>query len=89
MPTKITVNAPPQIEHSTVTKMVITGATQLDPITVFLEDLAPCKGKITVSCRGKSWMAYWGGMWDGLSIGQFFCELNTSYIIGYFGQAMN
>lgn len=27
-------------------------------------------------------------MWDGLSIGQFFCELNTSYIIGYFDQVM-
>lgn len=25
-------------------------------------------------------------MWDGLNIGQFFCELNTSYIIGYFDQ---
>jgi hypothetical protein len=78
-----------KIEHSTVTKLVISGAPNLDPITVFLEDLAPCKGKITVSCWGKSWTAYWGGMWDGLSIGQFFCELNTSYIIGYFDQAMS
>lgn len=77
-----------KIEQSTVTKLVITGAPRLDPITVFLEDLAPCKCKITVSCWGKSWTAYWGGMWDGLNIGQFFCELNTSYIIGYFDQAM-
>ena len=77
------------VERLTVTKLVITGAPNLDPITVFLEDLAPCNGKITVSCSGKSWMAYWGGIWDGLSIGQFFCELNTSYIIGYFDQAMN
>lgn len=77
------------VERSTVTKLVITGAPSLDPITVFLEDLAPCKGKITVSCWGKSWTAYWGGMWDGLSIGQFFCELNTGYIIGYFDQAMS
>ena len=85
-------NKPPeglQVERSTVTKLVITGAQNLDPITVFLEDLAPCKGKITVSCWGKSWTAYWGGMWDGLNIGQFFCELNTSYIIGYFDQAMS
>ncbi|QBZ90685.1 hypothetical protein EPZ47_18845 [Pseudomonas viciae] len=79
---------PPSIERSTVTKLVITGAPSLDPVTVFLEDLAPCKGKITVSCWGKSWTAYWGGMWEGLSIGQFFCELNTSYIIGYFDQGL-
>jgi hypothetical protein len=79
---------PLRVERSTVTKLVITGARNLAPITEFLEDLARCKGKITVSCWGKSWTAYWGGMWDGLSFGQFFCELNTSYIIGYFDQAM-
>ena len=88
MPTENKPAEPLQVDRSTVTKRVITGAPNLDPITVFLEDLAPCKGKITVSCWGKSWTAYWGGMWDGLNIGQFFCELNTSYIIGYFDQAM-
>ena len=89
MPTEKKPAEPLKVERSTVTKLVITGAPNLDPITVFLEDLAPCKGKITVSCWGKSWTAYWGGMWDGLNIGQFFCELNTSYIIGYFDQAMS
>lgn len=79
---------PLTVERSTVTKLVITGAPRLDAITVFLEDIAPCRGKITVSCWGKSWTAYWGGMWDGLNIGQFFCELHTGYIIGYFDQAM-
>lgn len=88
MPTEKKPAEPLKVERSTVTKLVITGAPNLDPITVFLEDLAPCKGKITVSCWGKSWTAYWGGMWDGLNIGQFFCELNTSYIIGYFDQAI-
>lgn len=89
MPTENKVAAPLQVERSTVTKLVITDAPSLDPITVFLEDLAPCKGKITVSCWGKSWTAYWAGMWCGLNIGQFFCELNTSYIIGYFDQQMS
>ena len=88
MPTDNQNVAPIQVEQTTVTKLVITGSLNLDPITVFLEDLAPCKGKITISSWGKSWTAYWGGMWDGLNIGQFFCELNTSYIIGYFDQAM-
>lgn len=89
MPTEKKPAEPLKIERSTVTKLVITGAPRLDPITVFLEDLARCKGKITVSCWGKSWTAYWAGMWDGLSIGQFFCELNTSYIIGKFDQTMS
>ncbi len=89
MPTENKVAAPLKVERSSVTKLVITGAPNLDPITVFLEDLASCKGKITVSCWGKSWTAYWGAMWHGLSVGQFFCELNSAYIIGYFDQAMN
>lgn len=54
MPTENEVTPPLQVERSTVTKLVITGAPNLDPITVFREDLAPCKGKITVSCWGKS-----------------------------------
>lgn len=89
MPTQNQIAETLKIERSTVTKLVITSAPSLDPITVFLEDLAPCKGKITVSCWGKSWTAYWGGMWEGLNIGQFFCELNTGYIIGHFDQAMS
>lgn len=88
MPTDNQIAAPIQVKRWSVTKLVITGVPNLDPITVFLEDLASCKGKITVSCWGKSWTAYWGGMWGGLNIGQFFCEPNTSYIIGFFEQAM-
>jgi hypothetical protein len=88
MPTENKPAEPLKVERSTVTKLVITGAPSLDPITVFLEDLAPKRGKITVSCWGKSWTAYWGGMWDGHTIAQFFCELNTSYIIGYFDQSL-
>ena len=88
MPTENKQAEPLTVEQSTVTKLVITGAPNLDSITVFLEDLAPCRGKITVICWGKSWTAYWGGMRDGLNIGQFFCELHTGYIIGYFDQAM-
>ena len=51
-----------KIEASKVTKLLISEVQGLDPITVFLEDYEPGKGKITVSCWGKSWTAYWGGM---------------------------
>jgi hypothetical protein len=81
-----------KVETSTVTKLYITGAVNLDPITVFLEDLKPNRGKITISCWGKSWTAFWGGMWggmwDGMTVGQFFRELTASYIIGYFDSQM-
>ncbi|MDH4581428.1 hypothetical protein E8F20_06000 [Pseudomonas sp. BN415] len=78
-----------KVETSNVTKLYITGADRLDPITVFLEDFEPRKGKITVSCWGKSWTAFWGGMWDGHTVGSFFCQLDAGYIIGYFDQQMS
>lgn len=76
------------IETSTVTKLLITGAEDLGPISVYLEDFEPCKGKITVSCFHKTWHAYWGGMWDGVNVAQFFCKLNEAYIIGYFDRSL-
>ena len=38
MPTENKPAEPLKVERSTVTKLVITGAPRLDPITVFLED---------------------------------------------------
>lgn len=78
-----------KVTKSTVTKLYIEGAANLDPITVFLEDFEPKKGKITVSCWGKSWTAYWGSMWDGLTVGQFFTQMNDGYIIGYFSPQLS
>ncbi|HEY6437865.1 MAG TPA: hypothetical protein VIY47_14840, partial [Ignavibacteriaceae bacterium] len=62
-----------QIEKSKITKLTITGADRLDPVSVFLEDFEPGVshnnetipsgvGKITIECYGKSWSAYFGGM---------------------------
>lgn len=68
-----------KIETSTVTKLTITGAPALDPITVILEDIEPRKGKIIIECYGKSWSAYWGGMGDR-TIAQFFCSMDEHYI---------
>jgi len=82
-----------QIERSTVTKLVITGAPNLDPITVFLEDLGrrDCptesdpnyqtdQGKITINCWDKSWNAYWGGM-GPRTVAEFVADCDWSYIL--------
>lgn len=68
-----------KIEKSTVTKLTITGAPALDPITVFLEDIEPRRGRITIRCYDEAWTAYWGGMGDR-TIAQFFCECDEHYI---------
>ncbi|SDH05344.1 MULTISPECIES: hypothetical protein [unclassified Duganella] len=68
-----------QIERSQVTKLVITGALRLDPITVFLEDIGPRQGKIVIECYGKSWSGYWGGM-GNRTIAEFFRSCSVQYI---------
>lgn len=77
-----------KIESSKATKLLISEVVNLDPITVFLEDYEPGKGKITVSCWGKSWTAYWGGM-SGDDVATFFCRVDTHYIIGYFAPQLH
>ncbi len=82
-----------QIERSVVTKLVITGAFRLDPVTVFLEDLGSRsvplegkpdyktgEGKITISCSSQSWTAYWGGMGER-TVSQFVAKCDASYVL--------
>lgn len=67
------------IEKTAITKLTITGAKALDPIHVFMEDIEPGKGRITINCYTKSWTAYWGGM-SNRTIAQFFCSCDEGYL---------
>lgn len=82
-----------QIERTTVTKVVITGAPRLDPITVFLEDFGrravptddnpnyeTAQGKITINCSDKSWNAYWGGM-GPRTVAEFVADCGWDYVL--------
>lgn len=77
-----------KITVTSVTKILIVGADRLDPITVFLEDIANGNGKITVSCFGKSWTAHWAAMGENTTVAQFFIRSNAQYIIGYFSPSL-
>ena len=74
-----------KVETSTCKKVVISDLIssefKLDPVTVFLEDYEPGKGKITIECYGQSWSAYWGGM-SGDDVATFFCRCDESYLSG-------
>ncbi|NVZ32014.1 hypothetical protein HX779_08510 [Pseudomonas sp. A4002] len=93
MPTEHKPTAPLQVERSTVTKLVITGAPRLDPITVFLEDFGrrdcpiesdqnyqTAQGKITINCWDKSWNAYWGGM-GPRTVAEFVAKYDWPYVL--------
>lgn len=84
---------PLKVERSTVTKLVITGAPRLDPITAFLEDFGrrdcqtesnpnyqTAQGKITINCWDKSWSAYWGGM-GPRTVAEFVADCGWDYVL--------
>jgi hypothetical protein len=79
---------PVKVEKSLATKVVITGAPSLDPITVFIEDFEPGKGKITISIYGQSWTSYWGGM-SGQDVATFINWCNADYLAGCLAPMMN
>lgn len=82
-----------KVESSTVKKLVISEVERLDPVTVFLEDFGrrdcptdtdpnyqTAQGKITISCYGKSWTAYWGGM-GPRTVAQFVEQAGWDYVL--------
>lgn len=68
-----------KIEQSTVRKLSVSELDRLDPLTIFLEDLGVAQGRITITCYGESWTAYWGGM-GNRTLAQFFLSCNNSYL---------
>jgi len=70
-----------KIVKSTVIKIKATELQDLDPVTLYIENIEPSKGKIVIECFGKSWSAYWGGMGE-MSIEEFVATSGNDYIVG-------
>ena len=51
-----------KITEGVVEKIVLSGLENLDPITLFIEDLGDNRGKLTVECYGEAWSAFWNSM---------------------------
>lgn len=71
-----------KIVTSTVQKVWIPGSDDLDPITVYLENYEPGKGKITIESWGRAWSSAWPAM-SNRSVEQFFADAGTPYLAGY------
>lgn len=65
----------PKVESFTLTEM-----EGLDPISVYITNYAPGKGKITIDCFGNAWTAAWGAM-GGLTVQEFLIESDNDYLI--------
>lgn len=64
-----------------VESFTITGVPRLDPVTVFLQDLRPGAGRLTVECFGTAWSATWGGM-RAHDLRDFLVECDAEYVSG-------
>jgi hypothetical protein len=61
----------------------INDIPMLDPIDVFLEDLGPGRGRITMQCYGDAWTAYFGAMGNS-TIHVFIALASTDYLSSKF-----
>jgi hypothetical protein len=68
-----------KVIESTVRTLKISELENLDPISVYLENFEPGKGKITIECYGKSWSSYWPAM--GGTIEEFFMGISEDYAV--------
>jgi len=62
----------------------IVDLADLDPITVFLQDLGPGRGRITVECYGSAWSAYFGAMGSATGIQGFVRDAGEDYLVNKF-----
>jgi len=72
-----------KILESQVQKMEITDLVEdfkLDAVAVIIEDLSEGAGRITITCFGQAWTAYFGAM-GGKHISEFFCSCDEDYLV--------
>lgn len=68
-----------KVEKAIVEKLVITDVPNLDTVEAVVEHFPGYQGKLTVSCFGRSWTAFWGNM--GCSVTDFISSVSSDYII--------
>lgn len=83
-----------EIKEKQVTQIKITGAKNLDPITVYIDEQKDneykgqnekdvCyQGRIVILCYGLALNYFWGAM--GAPMKEFFCTASTGYIADKF-----
>lgn len=70
-----------QVSVTHTTKISLTELEKLDPVTIYLDNPAPSRGKITIECFGKSWSSFWPAM-GGRRVEEFFVSCNDDYLAG-------
>ena len=72
-----------KITSQIIHKLLLTEIPSLDPISVYLEDIAPGKGSITISCANESWSYQWNAMGNP-NITSFIASCSLDYLADKF-----
>ena len=70
-----------QVIKSTTETYTVLDVDGLDPVTAYVTNPLTGVGKITITCFGKAWSAFWPTMGDNL-LQEFFVSADNEYIIG-------
>lgn len=64
-----------------VEKITISGLPYQDAISVFIEDIGPRYGRVTIACFNDAWSYAWGGLPDNQTMSEFFIRAGTDYLV--------
>ena len=53
---------------------------ELDPITVYVENYEPGRGRMVVTCYASAWTAFWGAMGVGSTLEEFVASCSPDYV---------
>lgn len=68
-----------QVSVTHTTKIVLTQLQRLDPVTIYLDNQMPGRGKITIECFRKSWSSFWPSIGDR-RVEEFFVSCDDEYL---------
>ena len=73
-----------KVTTETVSKLIITEIPSQDPISVYLEDMGPGRGKATITCCSDSWTSGWEAIGNEYDIRKFLLACDNDYLIRKF-----
>ncbi len=68
-----------KITNSQIDRILLTDLKGLDPIAIILIDHSQGQGSIIITCYGKAWTAFWGGM-GPLKVADFVLSCDEYYL---------
>lgn len=77
-----------QVTQIPVQKLRVSEVVNLDPVDVYLEDAAPGRGCLVVTCADQSWTHTWTSMGSGRSLADFLVACDVDYLVRAMGHGL-